>query len=61
MAELPQWLVAVVEVIEEIARPSSKAERQRGLDRSMAVDRERLVREAEVADGRRASVWGSQR
>lgn len=46
-----------VELIDELATPSTRAEKQQALDRSMAIDRERLIREIEVAEGHRSDVW----
>jgi len=47
----------LVELMDEVATPSTEAEKQHALDRSMAIERERLIREIEVSEGHRTRVW----
>lgn len=53
------WVEVVVDAVEDLAM--SRERRQAGHERSIAVERERLIREIEVSEGHRSSVWGSQR
>lgn len=55
------WSTLIAEVVAELASPTSAARKREMLDRSMVVERERLIRQIEVSEGRRSSVWGDRR
>jgi len=56
-----RWTTLIAEVVDELATPTTAERKREMLDRSMAVERERLIREIEVSEGHRSSVWGDRR
>ncbi len=54
--------VLIVEVLDEALAPSSMEQKRRWLDRDLGVERERLIRQAEIIDGIRSRqhMWGTR-